>query len=237
MSLFKKIAGYMTKFQWFEVLGVIGFTVYFAVIDKETPVWYTLISSIAAICGIFCVVLCAGGRKSQYYWGFANIAAYIIVSLINKYYGEVMLNVLYYLPTQFIGIALWNKNSDKENSDTVICRTMSPLKTVLLLIICAAGIWLYKAVLSALGGNQALLDSASTTISVIANALMVMRYREQWILWIIVDAVTVAMWFIAGDYIMTAMWAFYLINAIYGYVTWTRLSKKQCDLKEKSVVS
>ena len=133
---------------------------------------------------------------------------------------------------EFLTSSRWNKNSDKEKSDTVICRTMSPLKTVILLIICAVGIWLYKAVLSALGGNQALLDSASTTISVIANALMVMRYREQWILWIIVDAVTVGMWFIAGDYIMTAMWAFYLINAVYGYITWTRLSKNQCVLKE-----
>ena len=100
----------MTLFQWAEVLAIIGFTVYFAVIDTESEWWYTLISSVAAICGVFCVVLCAGGKKAQYYWGFANIAAYIVVSWIGKLYGEVMLNALYYLPTQFVGIYLWKKN-------------------------------------------------------------------------------------------------------------------------------
>jgi nicotinamide mononucleotide transporter len=75
--------------------------------------------------------------------------------------------------------------------------------------------------LAALGGNAAWLDSTSTTFSVIANALMVLRYREQWLLWIIVDAVTVVMWMGTGDGIMTAMWAFYLLNAVYGYVIWT----------------
>ena len=42
MNILKKIAAYMTPFQWFEVLGVIGFTIYFAVIDKESEMWYTI---------------------------------------------------------------------------------------------------------------------------------------------------------------------------------------------------
>ncbi len=222
MNIFKKIAAYMTPFQWFEVLGVIGFTIYFAVIDKESPIWYTIISSIAAIAGIFCVVLCAAGRRAQYYWGFANVIAYIIVSWMMRFYGEVMLNALYYLPTQFIGLYLWKKNAADGDGDLVKCRKLSPLWTVLLLIASALGIWGYKMILTALGGNAAWLDSTSTVISVVANALMVLRFREQWLLWIIVDAVTVVMWFGTGDYIMTAMWAFYLLNAVYGFVTWTQ---------------
>lgn len=224
MNILKKIAAYMTPFQWFEVLGVIGFTIYFAVIDKESEIWYTIISSIAAIAGIFCVVLCAAGRKSQYYWGFINIAGYVAVSWMMKFYGEVMLNALYYLPTQFLGLYLWNKHSAQEEG-FVKCRRLSPLWTCILLAVSALGIWGYKCLLTALGGNAAWLDSASTVISIVANALMVLRFREQWLLWIIVDAVTVVMWLGTGDYIMTAMWAFYLLNAVYGFVTWTRKSR------------
>lgn len=75
------------------------------------------------------------------------------------------------------------------------------------------------------GGKATWLDSASTTFSLIANVLMVLRYCEQWILWIIVDVITVAMWAIAGDWIMTTMWAVYLLNACYGFAVWTNMNK------------
>ena len=65
----------------------------------------------------------------------------------------------------------------------------------------------------------------STVFSIVANVLMVLRYREQWALWIIVDVVTVIMWMIAGDLLMTVMWAIYLINAVYGWVMWTKMSR------------
>lgn len=225
MNILKKIVKYFTPFQWAEVLAVTGFTIYFAVIDRETPWQYTLISSIAAICGIFCVVLCAAGKKSQYYWGFANIVAYIIVSWISRFYGEVMLNALYYLPTQFVGIYLWNRNYD-EGSEQVNSRKMKPVPTIVMLVATAVGICLYQILLTKLGGNSAWLDSTSTIISIVANALMVMRYREQWTLWIIVDIVTVIMWALKGDPIMTTMWAVYLVNAFYGYINWSKMSKK-----------
>jgi nicotinamide mononucleotide transporter len=45
-------------------------------------------------------------------------------------------------------------------------------------------------------------------------------------LWIIVDIITVIMWIIAGDWIMTTMWAVYLLNACYGLYGWTRMNKE-----------
>ncbi len=224
MEIIKKIRTYLTPFQWFEVLMVIGFTIYFATIDMQNPWWYILINSIAAVCGILCVVLCAAGKKSQYYWGFANIIAYVVIAWINKYYGEVMLNAFYYLPTQFIGMYFWNKHYNEEK-EAVKCKKMTPLLTVIFLSISAVCIWLYQILLSKLRGNEPWLDSASTTFSLFANALMVLRYREQWLLWIIVDVITVIMWIIAKDWIMTTMWAVYLLNACYGFFIWSKMNK------------
>lgn len=217
----KKLIKYLTPFQWAEILAVTGFTIYFALTDSETPVYYNIISSVAAVSGIICVVLCAAGKKSQYFWGTINIAAYVVVSWISRLYGEVMLNALYYLPSQFIGFYLWNKNYNNDN-ECVRSKKMKPLALTAMLAGVGAGIVLYRLLLSALGGNSPLLDSISTVFSVAANALMVARYREQWTLWIIVDAVTVVMWAVRGDMIMTTMWAVYLVNAVYGYVTWSR---------------
>lgn len=221
----EKLKKYMTLFQWAECLAIIVFTIYFALTNTTDTWWYILIDSLAAVCGVFCVVLCAGGKKSQYYWGFVNIIAYIIIALINKYYGEVMLNALYYLPTQFIGLYVWGKHYNKP-TDQVEGLRMDGKHIVIWSICSVAGIFVYKLILDTLGGNATLLDSMSTVFSIVANILMVMRYREQWALWIIVDVVTVVMWIIAGDFLMTIMWAIYLINAVYGWIMWTKISQK-----------
>ncbi|OJU14348.1 MAG: nicotinamide mononucleotide transporter PnuC [Clostridiales bacterium 43-6] len=228
MDIYKKTIGYLTVFQWSEILVVVSFTIYFAFIDTKNPLWYMFFSSVASICGIFCVVLCASGKKSQYYWGFANIVAYVIVSWTARYYGEVMLNAFYYLPTQFMGMYVWNKNYNNDTK-TVQCKKMTVGVTIAFLAISLLGIWLYRLFLVFLGGKATWLDSMSTTFSLFANILMVLRYREQWVLWIIVDGVTIIMWVMAGDWIMTTMWSVYLINAFYGLYMWTKLNKFQGD--------
>ena len=207
------------------VLSVIIFTVYFALTNTTNTVPYLIIDSVAAISGILCVVLCAKGKKSQYIWGLINVIGYIIIAFINKYYGEVMLNAIYYLPSQFIGYYLWNKHENKETKD-VEGKKLNLKNSIILLVVCMLGILGYKLVLDLLGGNSTLLDSTSTVISVVANSLMLLRYREQWLLWIIIDTITVIMWLIAGDFIMVTMWLVYLINAFYGYYNWTKIAKE-----------
>lgn len=222
----KKILKSFTYFEWSMILAVIGFTTYFSIIDTENTVMYLIVDAIAAISGILCVVLCAKGKKSQYIWGLINVIGYVIIAWINKYYGEVMLNALYYLPSQFIGYYLWNKHINKDN-DKVEGNKLNLTKSILLVIVCFVGILLYKEVLDLLGGNGTLLDSASTTISIFANLLMMLRYREQWLLWIIIDAITVAMWLLAKDFVMVTMWSVYLVNAFYGYYNWSKISKER----------
>lgn len=221
----RKLVKKFNLFEWGMILSVVVFTVYFSIIDTENSLLYLIIDGIAAICGIFCVVLCAKGKKSQYIWGLINIIGYVIIAWINKYYGEVMLNSLYYLPSQFIGYYLWNKHMNKDNDD--VCGKKLNLKqSVIFLGIICIGIFGYKIVLDLLGGAGTLLDSASTVTSVVANLLMMLRYREQWLLWIVIDIITVIMWILAGDFIMVTMWAVYLVNAFYGYYNWTKIAKE-----------
>lgn len=221
----KKIINKFNWFEWGMIIAVIGFTIYFSLISEGVSLTYLIIDGIAAISGIFCVVLCAKGRKSQYIWGLLNVIGYVIIAFINKYYGEVMLNALYYLPSQFIGYYLWNKNSNEENGD-VKGKKLTIVQSLVLVGFITVCVFGYKLVLDYLDGTGTLLDSASTVTSVVANALMMMRYREQWLLWIIIDVITVVMWLLVGDFIMVTMWAVYLINAFYGYYNWTKIAKE-----------
>lgn len=226
MSFKMKIIKKFKPFEWFMILAVIGFTIYFSVTNRENSLAYILIDAIAAISGIICVVLCAKGKKSQYFWGVINIVGYIIIAWMNRYYGEVMLNAFYYFPAQFIGYYLWNKNSGK-NSEDVKSKKLNKKQAILILIICVVGIVGYKFILNILGGTRTYLDSATTIMSVCANLLMLLRYREQWLLWIVIDIITVIMWVIVSDYIMVTMWSVYLLNAFYGYYIWSKVMKEE----------
>ncbi len=222
----KKLIKQFNLFEWGMILSVIGFTIYFSIISNDNRLWYLLIDVLAAISGIFCVVLCAKGKKSQYIWGLFNVIGYVVIACINKYYGEVMLNALYYLPSQFIGYYLWNKHINTETED-VEGKKLTLKQSLIFLLIVGVGVIAYKFVLDLLGGDKTLLDSSSTVFSIFANALMLMRYREQWLLWIIIDIITVIMWFLAKDFVMVTMWSVYLVNAFYGYYNWTKMAKEK----------
>ena len=79
----KKCLKKFSLFEWGMIVSVIGFTIYFSLMDKTSSIWYLIIDGLAAICGIFCVVLCAKGKKSQYIWGLFNVIGYIIIAFIN----------------------------------------------------------------------------------------------------------------------------------------------------------
>ena len=88
----------------------------------------------------------------------------------------------------------------------------------------------YGFILKWLGGAMPFVDALSTVVSVIAMIVSIKMYAEQWILWIVVDVVTVIMWVIAfaqgNDSIATLlMWIVYLGNAVVMYVKWIKEAK------------
>ena len=155
---------------------------------------------------------------------------YAIVALQAKYYGEVMLNALYYLPMNFVGWFAWEKHMNEATGE-VVKERLTIKKSVVVYALTAAAIFVYGRILAALGGNLPYIDSMSTVVSVVAQILSIKRLMEQWVLWIVVDIVTVIMWGIhfakGGETIATlVMWSVYLVNAFIMFFRWYKESKK-----------
>lgn len=204
-------------------LIIIGLSIYWQ--DK-------LMGVICSLTGIWCVVLVAKGRISNYWVGIVNIILYAIISYGYKYYGEVMLNAFYFLPMQFVGAYIWIKNKKSGTKDNVIVKFLTNKQRVLWSIISILGIIGYGLVLKHLGGSLPFIDSMSTVLSIIAMILMAWRFMEQWILWIVVDVVTIILWFAVmvnggNDISILLMWVAYLINAVYGMSNWIQMYKLQ----------
>ena len=76
---------------------------------------------------------------------------------------------------------------------------------------------------------QPYLDAFTTVPAIVAQILMVLAFREQWYIWMLVDVLALIMWLRAGNYCMAAQYFFWCANCVYGYVQWTR----QC-VKDKN---
>lgn len=180
---------------------------------------------VAAVAGIAYVVFSGLGRLSAYAFGLVNVLAYSRMALQASYYGEVALNMLCYLPLLAVGFATWRRNMNSQTGE-VEKRSLGPKRTAGLLAASLAATAVLGWVLQLLGGALPFADALTTALSVLAMALSVGRYLEQWALWIAVDAVTVGMWaaaFAAGteSLAMLLMWSIYLVNGIVMLTRWT----------------
>ena len=183
-----------------------------------------LLDAISGITGTICVVLVSKGKISNYFFGLIFAYTYFYVAWHQNYIGE-MNSVLYiYLPAQFIGYFLWKANMQKEqNSDAVIAKALTVNGWIGLITFLVIGTLLFVEILNYYGGSSTGLDGLSTIIVVAAQALMVLRYREQWLLWILLNIISIALW--AENTSMYVMYSAYLLNSLYGYYNWSKLQK------------
>jgi len=234
-----RLAGF-NLFELAMTAVVLGISAYFftlalgpAVVATDAgAVAYAAIDLVAAFCGICSVVLCAKGKRSGFLFGLVNVAGYAFISYHNQYYGEVMLNVLFYIPTNLLAFVLWSKHKDEARGGREVkARSLSVAQLLAACAVVAATTVGYHFLLRSLGGAMTMLDGASTVLSIFATILMTLRYSEQWFFWIIVDVITVALWCFAGDPVMIAMWSAYLVNAAYGYLMWLNKSGRRVPFK------
>lgn len=189
----------------------------------------TVLGIIGALTGVICVILTGKGKMSCYIFGLVNTVIYAYIAFGAQYYGEVILNLIYYVPMQFVGWFMWKKHISEETSEVV--KERLNLKWQLIIALATAvAVYGFGLFLKKLGGELPFVDSMSTVLSIVAMILSVKRYMEQWILWIVVDVVTIVMWAIVfarnGESIATLiMWSVYLLNAIFMFVKWYRESK------------
>ena len=201
-----------------------------AVILGLSLYWHdTWVSLIAALTGVWCVVLTGKGKRSSFLIGIVNVLFYAWIAWEAKFYGEVMLNLLYYFPAGFVGFFAWKKHMNEATGEVNKAR-LPAKKSVFLYVLTAAAIVIYGYILKLLGGALPYIDSMSTVVSVVAQILSIKRLAEQWVLWIVVDAVTVVMWAIhfaqGGETVATlAMWSVYLVNAVIMFARWYKEAK------------
>lgn len=183
--------------------------------------WLAMISGIA---GILCVVFVSKGKISNYFFGLIFAYTYFYVAWKANYLGEMNTVLYVYIPAQFIGYFVWKANMQKDGAgEAVIAKKLDVKGWLILIAALAVSTFLFVLALRAAGGSSTGLDGMTTMITVAAQLLMILRYREQWILWITLNILSIILW--AENPAMYLMYIAYLLNSAYGYYNWTKLQK------------
>ncbi len=222
----KKIKNYFSDWTAFETIWLIASTmimVSISIITKDG-----IISLISGITGIISVVLCAKGKIENYFFGLIAAITYGYICYTFQIYGEVMYNIAM-VPMIIIGFISWKKNMTNDNKE-VKARNLTTNGWIILITVTIFSIIIYNLILKYLGGSFTIIDASSTVLSTIATVLMLARYSEQWLMWILVNIVSVILWILSamkggdGSITLLIMWSAYLLNSIYGYINWRKMA-------------
>jgi nicotinamide mononucleotide transporter len=85
--------------------------------------------------------------------------------------------------------------------------------------------------------NVPLLDSATTSLSIIAQWLMYHKIIFTWILWVITDVLYIFMYLVKEMPYYALLMVIYTVMAIVGYYLWQKNDNKACPLQNRSELS
>lgn len=207
----------------------------------STTVFEGWLSAVTAVAGMICVILVGKGRISNYFFGVIQNVPYLILAFQAYFIGEITI-AAFYVITQFWGLYIWRKNMRVEKSRAqrvatstledeprdVITRRLSLPQIGLALLILGLLTWGYGYLLTQWGSNQPYVDGFTTIIAVMAQILMVFRFREQWVGWLVLNAVQIYLWSTVdggGNLAIMAMYAGFIANSLYGWYNWSKLSR------------
>ncbi len=144
-------------------------------------------------------------------------------------YADFGMNI-YYLLMAVYGYLAWTGKirfrKEKKAEAPLAIRHM-PLTNYLWVVPATGALWVAIALflLNATDSTVPWADAFTTALSIIGTWMLAQKYLEQWIVWILVDAVCVGLYIYKEIYPYATLYAIYTIVAILGYLKWRRLMR------------
>ena len=166
-------------------------------------------------------------KASIYLWIASIImpAIYIFVFYEAGLYADVGINI-YYLGATVYGWMAW-KYGGKTKETNELPITRMPIRnwlkaSVVFLVINFFIGWI---LVNFTDSNVPWLDAFTTALSAIGMWMLARKYLEQWLVWIVVDVVSVGLYIYKEIYPTAGLYALYAIIAVFGWLNWKKMMK------------
>jgi nicotinamide mononucleotide transporter len=152
--------------------------------------------------------------------GIISALLYMIVFFQAKFYADMTLNG-YYLFISIYGWMVWNRGRNQQDKMPVT-RITRKLALILFVITAIAFVTIGLVLDRFTDSPIPYWDAFTTALSFTATWMLARKILEHWILWIIVDTVSMGLYLYRGLYPTLVLFAIYSAMAVFGFIAWKR---------------
>lgn len=208
------------------------------------------IEAIGTVAGLLCIWLASLEKISNYAFGLINVTLFAIIFFQIQLYASLLLQ-LFFFGANLYGWYAWSRqNNDNQAVLQIRWLTLPKALGWLAAIVIAIGLMtvyidpvfafltrVAVSVMQSLGMNvtQPVLepdafpfwDSCMMVLSIAAMILMTRKYVENWILWVIVNMISVVIFALQGVYAMSLEYLLLMFVAVNGGRMWSRSARQR----------
>lgn len=152
----------------------------------------------------------------------------LVICLYFGWYAVAATVVFFWMPIDVVSYLRWNKHPDQEDENLTQVKRLKPWQSALTVVgIVAFGLIVGSALRLIPGASDTYLDAFASAVGMANGILLLMRYSEQWLAWLITTILYLFMDISSGMYILLVTEIAMLVNTIYGIVKWYLYTKKQ----------
>lgn len=176
----------------------------------------------ATVFSAICVYLAV--KHNIWTWFFGALGVVLFGYLFFQFglYSDAGLQILFYLPLQLVGFLAWRRAAAQADNARVV-KAMTPvfIGLVVLGILGATGVNGYLMA-TYTDASFPYVDAFTTWMSIAAQLLMIAKYRESWVFWVVMDIVAIGVYFAKGLLVTSGLYVVFLVLATMGGIVWYR---------------
>jgi nicotinamide mononucleotide transporter len=178
---------------------------------------FTWLETAGVVTGAACVMLVVRRSIWNFPVGIVSCAAYLVFFAEGRLYADAGLQIVFIV----LGIHGWVSWA-RGRTDSISIQRI-PLGELTAVAAAFPAGWLgLTRLLEHFNGAAPVYDAFVTTLSLAAQWLLNRRYVESWLGWIVVDQVSVILFWSRGMYLTAMLYALFLAMCVAGLVEWRR---------------
>lgn len=164
-------------------------------------------------------------RENAWMWVVGAIMPLIYTVLLYQkgLYADCGMEVYYFLAGVY-GLIYWLRHSERRQTGRVVRITRTPLRLVFPLVSVTLVLWglLAWLLITYTDSRVPYIDALTTALSIVAMWMLSRKFTHQWLVWLVVDAISVGLYVYKDLYGRALLYTIYTVLALYGYWKWEK---------------
>jgi len=175
-----------------------------------------------AILSVVYLILSIREKAGLWIFGFISSAFYVFVFFETKFYADMSLQ-FYYLAVSVYGWINWHRKANESVTGTLPVTTIPRAQYPAYFTAIVVTYLIYFVILKYWTDSPVpVLDSLVGALSVVATWMLARKKIENWLLWIVADALAAGLFAYKGLYPTVVLYVIYTSMAVVGYFEWKK---------------